>query len=140
MIRRTPFLRINLQFSQIRLTEALTFIVSPLSRYADEHLLDSSCGDSDVRHNLHDRMQTPGSISTRMSTTRISTTRMSTTRMSATELSATLNRRTGKKSRQTVHRRIPVPIPPGKKQPVLPGQGEARNILIGAVNRQVASH
>jgi len=31
MIRRTPFLRINLQFSQIRLTEDLTFIVSPLS-------------------------------------------------------------------------------------------------------------
>lgn len=28
----------------------------------------------------------------------------------------------------------------GMKQPVLPGQGEARNILIGAVNRQVASH
>ena len=79
MIRKTPFLRINLQFSQIRLTEALTFIVFPLSRYAEEHLHDSSRGASDIRHNLHDRMQTPGFFSIRISTNR----------MSATELSAT---------------------------------------------------
>ena len=32
MTRRTPLRRINLQFSQIRFTEARTFMVSPLSR------------------------------------------------------------------------------------------------------------
>jgi hypothetical protein len=79
MIRKTPFLRINLQFSQIRLTEALTFIVSPLSRYADEHLLDSSRGDSDIRHHLHDRMQTPSSFSTGMPATEQSATEQSAT-------------------------------------------------------------
>lgn len=74
------------------------------------------------------RMQTPGSFSTRLS---------------ATELSATpppsLRKEEQADRSQTdpstdFHPEI------GMKQPVLPGQGEARNILIGAVNRQVASH
>jgi hypothetical protein len=96
MIRKTPFLRINLQFSQIRLTEALTFIVSPLSRYADEHLLDSSRGDSDIRHHLHDRMQTPSSFSTGMPATEQSATEQSATEQSATPQPSHRKRRVGR--------------------------------------------
>jgi hypothetical protein len=90
------------------------------------------------------RMQTPGSFSTRLSATELSATPPPSLRKTV----APKNRRSEKPSLRKEEQADRSQTDPstdfhpeiGMKQPVLPGQGEARNILIGAVNRQVASH